>query len=70
VVQRWLSDALKHENLYADAMLENLYRWLCSPQSTLHDPALHRLLHKVNPSDSGLLSFQQLLWFDPFSLGP
>ncbi|KAG0452544.1 hypothetical protein HPP92_025208 [Vanilla planifolia] len=27
----------------ADVILQHLYRWLCSPMSKLHDPALHRV---------------------------
>ncbi|GMH11122.1 hypothetical protein Nepgr_012963 [Nepenthes gracilis] len=47
LVQRCLQDAIKFGNVFADAILQHLYRWLCSPQSRLHDPALHRILHKV-----------------------
>ncbi|GAB4856745.1 hypothetical protein Ancab_014659 [Ancistrocladus abbreviatus] len=47
LVQRCLQDAIKYGNAFADAILQHLYRWLCSPQSKLHDPALHRMLHKV-----------------------
>ncbi|MED6175850.1 hypothetical protein PIB30_082172 [Stylosanthes scabra] len=45
--QRCLADAVTSQNTYADAILQHLYRWLCSPQSKLHDPALHQLLQKV-----------------------
>ncbi|MED6160431.1 DNA polymerase epsilon catalytic subunit A [Stylosanthes scabra] len=47
LIQRCLADAVTSQNTYADAILQHLYRWLCSPQSKLHDPALHQLLHKV-----------------------
>ncbi|KAK6936184.1 DNA polymerase epsilon, catalytic subunit A, C-terminal [Dillenia turbinata] len=47
LIQRCLADAVTSGNVYADAILQHLYRWLCSPQSKLHDPALHRVLHKV-----------------------
>ncbi|XP_022957705.1 DNA polymerase epsilon catalytic subunit A-like [Cucurbita moschata] len=47
LIQRCLADAVTSGNVYADAILRHLYRWICSPQSRLHDPALHRLLHKV-----------------------
>ncbi|XP_020536143.1 DNA polymerase epsilon catalytic subunit A isoform X2 [Jatropha curcas] len=47
LIQRCLADAVTSGNVFADAMLQHLYRWLCSPQSKLHDPALHRILHKV-----------------------
>ncbi|PIA58925.1 hypothetical protein AQUCO_00400052v1 [Aquilegia coerulea] len=47
LIQRCLQDAIKFGNVFADAFLQHLYRWLCSPQSKLHDPSLHRVLHKV-----------------------
>ncbi|XP_071723103.1 DNA polymerase epsilon catalytic subunit A-like isoform X1 [Rutidosis leptorrhynchoides] len=47
LVQRCLTDAVTSGNEFADAFLQHTYRWLCSPQSKLHDPALHRILHKV-----------------------
>ncbi|KAI4322394.1 hypothetical protein L6164_022096 [Bauhinia variegata] len=47
LIQRCLADAVTSGNVYADAILQHLYRWLCSPQSKLHDPSLHQLLHKV-----------------------
>ncbi|KAM5584440.1 DNA polymerase epsilon catalytic subunit A-like [Rosa sericea] len=47
LIHRCLADAHTSGNVYADALLQHLYRWLCSPQSKLHDPALQRLLHKV-----------------------
>ncbi|KAK4492254.1 hypothetical protein RD792_003057 [Penstemon davidsonii] len=47
LVQRCLADAVTSGNVFADSILQHLYRWLCSPKSKLHDPALHRMLHKV-----------------------
>ncbi|KAL6523491.1 hypothetical protein OROGR_017094 [Orobanche gracilis] len=47
LIQRYLADAVSSGNIFADAILQHLYRWLCSPRSKLHDPALHRMLHKV-----------------------
>ncbi|KAI5066379.1 hypothetical protein GOP47_0019003 [Adiantum capillus-veneris] len=47
MVQGWVADAVNSGNVFADALLQHLYRWLCSPHSKLHDPALHRVLHKV-----------------------
>ncbi|XP_060169809.1 DNA polymerase epsilon catalytic subunit A-like isoform X1 [Lycium barbarum] len=47
LIQRCLTDAVTSGNIFADAMLQHLYRWLCSPRSRLHDPALHNMLHKV-----------------------
>ncbi|ESW04397.1 hypothetical protein PHAVU_011G091900 [Phaseolus vulgaris] len=46
-IQRCLTDTVTSGNVYADSILQHLYRWLCSPKSKLHDPALHQLLHKV-----------------------
>ena len=75
LVQRCLQDAITSGNVFADAILQHLYRWLCrfvylmfmktfvcysvkfslsiyffnfSPQSKLHDPAIYRMLCKVN----------------------
>ncbi|XP_047319798.1 DNA polymerase epsilon catalytic subunit A-like isoform X2 [Impatiens glandulifera] len=47
LIQRCLTDALTSGNIFADAILQHLYRWLCSPHSKLHDPNLHRMLHKI-----------------------
>lgn len=47
LVQGWLSDAVSSGNTFADVLLQHLYRWLCSPTSKMHDPALHRILHKI-----------------------
>ncbi|XP_027348237.1 DNA polymerase epsilon catalytic subunit A-like [Abrus precatorius] len=47
LIRMILADAAKSQNVYADAILQHLYRWLCSPKSKLHDPALHQQLHKV-----------------------
>lgn len=47
MVQGCVADAVSSGNVFADALLQHIYRWLCSPQSKLHDPALHRVLQKV-----------------------
>ncbi|WOK95843.1 DNA polymerase epsilon catalytic subunit A-like [Canna indica] len=47
LIQRCVSDAVASGNVFADAILQHLYRWLCSPMSKLHDPALHRVLNMV-----------------------
>ncbi|KAF3780559.1 DNA polymerase epsilon catalytic subunit A [Nymphaea thermarum] len=47
LIQRCLSDAVTSGNVFADAILQHLYRWICSPQSKLHDPTLHRVLQKI-----------------------
>ncbi|XP_078434598.1 DNA polymerase epsilon catalytic subunit A-like isoform X2 [Wolffia australiana] len=46
LVQRCIADAVSSGNVFADAILQHLYRWICSPISKLHDPAIHRVLHK------------------------
>ncbi|CAH9070869.1 unnamed protein product [Cuscuta europaea] len=47
LIQRCLADAVTSGNMFADAILQHMYRWLCSPQSKLHDSALHKMLYKV-----------------------
>ncbi|MQL76845.1 hypothetical protein Taro_009220 [Colocasia esculenta] len=47
LIQRCIADAVASGNIFADAVLQHLYRWICSPASKLHDPAIHRVLHKV-----------------------
>ncbi|XP_042374345.1 DNA polymerase epsilon catalytic subunit A-like [Zingiber officinale] len=47
LIQRCMSDAVASGNIFADAILQRLYQWLCSPMSKLHDPALHRVLDMV-----------------------
>jgi hypothetical protein len=44
MVTNWLTDAVDHGNKFADGLLRQLYRWVCSPQSSLHDPKLRTLL--------------------------
>jgi DNA polymerase epsilon subunit 1 len=48
LVEQWLDDYLSKGNLYAGSLVENVNRWLTSPKvSKLHDPQLHRLVHKL-----------------------
>ncbi|KAK9824549.1 hypothetical protein WJX72_011249 [[Myrmecia] bisecta] len=51
LVQNWLNDAANFSNMYADTLLRNLWRWLCSPAAGLSSPALQRtvvgLMRKV-----------------------
>nr|GMD12608.1 DNA polymerase epsilon catalytic subunit A-like [Ipomoea batatas] len=47
LIQRCLADAVTSGNRFADKILQHMYRWLCSPQSRLHDSALHNMLYKV-----------------------
>jgi alkanesulfonate monooxygenase SsuD/methylene tetrahydromethanopterin reductase-like flavin-dependent oxidoreductase (luciferase family) len=44
LVCNWLADAAERGNAHADALLQQLYRWLSSPHSALRDPALLRLV--------------------------
>jgi DNA polymerase epsilon subunit 1 len=37
----------QHRNPYADLLLVHFYRWMCSPQSGLFEPALHKLIHGI-----------------------
>lgn len=39
LAQSWLDDATKRNNICADTLLRNMYRWLCS-SSMMHDPSL------------------------------
>jgi DNA polymerase epsilon subunit 1 len=51
MVLSWLSEANDRHNVFADTLLMQLFRWLCSPQSALQDPMLRQLvttcMHKV-----------------------
>uniref|UniRef100_T1J6P1 DNA polymerase epsilon catalytic subunit n=1 Tax=Strigamia maritima TaxID=126957 RepID=T1J6P1_STRMM len=47
MVSDWLRSVTKHGNLYADMQLVHFYRWLRSPKSLLHDPALHKILNNL-----------------------
>ncbi|XP_037367272.1 DNA polymerase epsilon catalytic subunit A [Talpa occidentalis] len=45
MVVGWVREITQHHNIYADNQVMHFYRWLRSPGSLLHDPALHRTLH-------------------------
>ncbi|KAJ0887133.1 putative DNA-directed DNA polymerase [Helianthus annuus] len=47
LIQRCVADATSSGNIFADELSQHVYRWLCSPRSKLHDPALLRMLHKA-----------------------
>ncbi|DBA81285.1 TPA: hypothetical protein ACH3X2_006902 [Trebouxia sp. C0005] len=51
LVSNWLHDAVQNHNSYADALLRNLWRWLCSPSAVLASPAIRQsvasLMRKV-----------------------
>ncbi|CAJ1945696.1 unnamed protein product [Cylindrotheca closterium] len=45
LVSTWLKDAFANNNEVADALLHNLYRVVSAPETLMHDPALHRVVH-------------------------
>ena len=45
LVSRWFKDAFNSNITVADSLLHHVYRLVSSPQSLLHDPALHRVVH-------------------------
>lgn len=47
LVTGWLRDAFALNSEVADSMLHNLYRFVSSPDTLLHDPALHRAVHDL-----------------------
>ncbi|XP_038229567.1 DNA polymerase epsilon catalytic subunit A isoform X3 [Dermochelys coriacea] len=47
MVVGWVKEITQYHNVYADNQVIHFYRWLSSPSSLLHDPALHRTLHNM-----------------------
>ncbi|KAM8817888.1 DNA polymerase epsilon catalytic subunit A isoform 4-T4 [Rhynchonycteris naso] len=47
MVVGWVREIMQYRNVYADNQVMHFYRWLRSPSSLLHDPALHRTLHNM-----------------------
>jgi len=47
LVASWHRDLVETQNPFADQLLVNLYSWLSSPSSRLHDPALHRAVRAL-----------------------
>uniref|UniRef100_A0A8C8XUY3 DNA polymerase epsilon catalytic subunit n=1 Tax=Panthera leo TaxID=9689 RepID=A0A8C8XUY3_PANLE len=47
MVVGWVKEITQYRNIYADNQVMHFYRWLRSPSSLLHDPALHRTLHNM-----------------------
>ncbi|XP_019487455.1 PREDICTED: DNA polymerase epsilon catalytic subunit A [Hipposideros armiger] len=45
MVVGWVKEITQYGNAYADNQVVHFYRWLRSPSSLLHEPALHRTLH-------------------------
>jgi DNA polymerase epsilon subunit 1 len=47
LLQDWFRDCLQQQEVTADALLMNAYRWLSSPSSMMYEPALHRLVQSL-----------------------
>jgi DNA polymerase epsilon subunit 1 len=47
LVAAWLKDAFTNNSEVADAMLHHVYRFVSSPETLMHDPALHRVVHSL-----------------------
>ncbi|XP_006147397.3 DNA polymerase epsilon catalytic subunit A [Tupaia chinensis] len=47
MVVGWVREIMQYHNVYADNQVVHFYRWLRSPSSLLHDPALHRTLYSM-----------------------
>lgn len=47
LVGAWLKDAFTLNNEIADSMLHHLYRLVSNPNTLMHDPALHRVVHSL-----------------------
>ncbi|KAK2507903.1 hypothetical protein MC885_010384 [Smutsia gigantea] len=84
MVVGWVKEITQYHNIYADNQVMHFYRWLRSPSSLLHDPALHRTLHSMMKKlflhvhskelfHSLTISFSRcwefLLWMDPSNYG-
>ncbi|OWK14641.1 POLE [Cervus elaphus hippelaphus] len=84
MVVGWVKEITQYRNVYADNQVMHFYRWLRSPSSLLHDPALHRTLHSMMKKlflhihskeifHSLTISFSRcwefLLWMDPSNYG-
>lgn len=50
LVNGWLRDALVANSFVADELLHHIYRLLSNPDTVLHDPALHRVVHSLMKS--------------------
>jgi len=47
LVAAWLKDAFTANNEIADSMLHHVYRLISNPDTLMHDPALHRVVHSL-----------------------
>jgi len=50
LVGGWLKDAFTANSLVADELLHHIYRLISNPETVLHDPALHRVVHALMKS--------------------
>lgn len=50
LVSTWLRDAFSMNSLVADELLHHIYRLISRPETLLHDPALHRVVHSLMKS--------------------
>jgi DNA polymerase epsilon subunit 1 len=50
LVAAWLRDAFVSNSEVADTMLHHIYRLISNPETLLHDPALHRVVHGLMKS--------------------
>ena len=46
LLSSWITE-IQRGNLYADRLMQHIYRWISSPNSKLYDPALHRMVHTL-----------------------
>jgi DNA polymerase epsilon subunit 1 len=47
LVGAWLRDAFQLNSQVADTMLHHVYRLISNPDTFMHDPALHRVVHSL-----------------------
>lgn len=45
LIAAWLRDAFASNNEVADSLLHHVYRVVSAPETLMHDPALHRVVH-------------------------
>jgi DNA polymerase epsilon subunit 1 len=50
LVSTWLRDAFSSNNEVADSLLHHVYRVVSAPETLMHDPALHRVVHALMKS--------------------
>ena len=50
LVSTWLRDAFSMNSVVADELLHHVYRLVSRPETLMHDPALHRVVHSLMKS--------------------